>query len=94
MNKAITVTASEVAFHRNGIAGESFHVVLFTKGCDGALDPDRFIAVVFEGKGQCAVFNLENLNEGEIRFGSNSWRGDQFEPGLREVINEEVSNEE
>lgn len=68
--------------HRNGICGAPFHAITFR-------DPDagRMFAVVFEQPHHVAVFQLDKLAAGDIRFGVNSWRGDQYEPFLRGAIN-------
>lgn len=67
--------------HRNGVAGAPFHVLVFR-------DPDegRMVAIVFEQEYHVAVFNLDKLTQGDIAFGSNSWRGDRYEPHLRKAI--------
>ena len=71
----------QIQFHRNGISGAPFHAVIFR-------DPDegRMLGVVFEEKYHVAVFNLDKLAIGNITFGVNSWRGDQYEPPLRTAI--------
>jgi hypothetical protein len=71
--------ALEVAYHRNGVCGEGFHVVRFT--CSEAAG--EFIAVRFEdAEGdncRCAVFNVPMPAEGNIAFAmGNSWRGGHF----------------
>lgn len=84
----------QVAYHRNGISGQSFHVVTFRQFEDSVLTPDeqpKMVAIVFEGRGHVAVFNRELLGRGVIDFGlvedgGNSWRGDQFEDELRAAI--------
>jgi hypothetical protein len=74
-----TVTIDRIARHRNG-GGAPFHLVLFR-------DPaGRKLAVVFERVGHVAVFELDQAHRGEIRFGHNSFRGDVYEPLLREAI--------
>ena len=67
--------------HRNGISGAPFHVLLFR-------DPDggRMLGIVFEQEYHVAVFNLDKLALGNIVFGVNSWRGDHYEPHLRNAI--------
>lgn len=70
----------EVAYHRNGIASNGFHVIRFK------FDGDDFVAVVFDEPGNVAVLNLDLLPC--IKFGSNSWRGDEFEKSLRDAIKE------
>jgi hypothetical protein len=69
-----------VARHRNGIGGAPFHVAIFD-ACGG-----RKVGIVFEEPGHCAVLDIARLAAGDIAFGSNSWRGDRYEPHLREAI--------
>ncbi len=69
-----------IAYHRNGIAGEPFHVVLFDD------NGDRMVGIVFEEPAHCAVLNVALLSAGDIGYGSNSWRGDSYETALRESI--------
>jgi hypothetical protein len=70
-----------IQHHRNGVAGAPFHVLLFR-------DPDegRMLGVVFQQRFHVAVFNLDQLAFGNIAFGLNSWRGDQYESHLRKAI--------
>lgn len=67
--------------HRNGVCGAPFHVLIFR-------DPDegRMLGVVFDEAHHVAVFNLDKLAIGNIAFGVNSWRGDRYEPHLRNAI--------
>jgi len=44
------------------------------------------LGVVFQQQYHVAVLNLDKLALGNIAFGENSWRGDQYEPHLRKVI--------
>lgn len=75
-----TVTIERIAYHRNGVCGEPFHVVLFR-------DPvGRKVAVVFDAPRYVAVLDLEQAAKGEIRFGFNSFRGDVYEPLLRDAL--------
>ena len=69
-----------IDYHRNGIAGAPFHVVLFHDG------DSRKVGILFDREGHCAVLDVDKLHAGDIAFGSNSWRGDSFEPDLRRVI--------
>jgi hypothetical protein len=69
--------------HRNGIAGAPFAVVLFE---DQGTECSRKVAILFEPEGHCAVLDVNKLAEGDIAFGSNSWRGDSFEQSLRKAI--------
>jgi hypothetical protein len=69
--------------HRNGIDGAPFDIVLFKdKGPDGS----RKLAVLFDEPYHCAVLDVTQLTQGDIAFGSNSWRGDHYEPHLRRAI--------
>jgi hypothetical protein len=73
--------------HRNGIGGAPFHVAIFDE--DKGADPDdqgRKVGIVFEAPNHCAVFDIAKLAEGDVAFGSNSWRGDEYEPHLRRAI--------
>ncbi len=74
-----------VQYHRNGICGAPFHVLLFR-------DPDegRMLGIVFGQEHHVAVFNLDKLALGNITFGVNSWRGDRYEPSLRTAIAESI----
>ena len=67
--------------HRNGISGAPFHVLIFRDPQEG-----RMIGIVFDEQSHVAVFNLDKLALGDIAFGSNSWRGDKYEPSLRRAI--------
>jgi hypothetical protein len=76
------MATTEVAYHRNGVSGEGFHVVKFD-----TYNPFQFlVGVVFHEPGHVAVFNRELLGKGVIAFGENSYQGDHFEPGLRKMI--------
>jgi hypothetical protein len=80
------ITNIRVDYHRNGIGGIGFHVALFdNKTSEGT--ERRMVGVVFPEAGACAVFDVDELSKGNIQFAhGNSWRGDHFEPQLREAI--------
>ena len=69
--------------HRNGVCGTPFYVLILT-----FRDPDqgRMVGIVFDAEHHVAVFNLDKLALGNITFGVNSWRGDHYEPHLRNAI--------
>ena len=71
----------QIDYHRNGICGAPFHVVRFHDGGSSKL------AIVFDEAHHCAVLDTAKLAAGDIAFGSNSWRGDVYEPQLRAAIN-------
>ncbi len=95
-------SVQEVAFHRNGIGGNGFYAVRFTsdvpvisekesefvnvpptKGKNNA----NWLAILFDDPGSCAVICLDLIPTCGVKFaGGNSWRGDNFEPELREAI--------
>jgi hypothetical protein len=72
-----------IAHHRNGVAGSPFDVALFKEsGREGSLK----VGILFEEPGHCAILDVAKLAAGDIAFGSNSWRGDEYEPHLRQAI--------
>lgn len=75
----------DIAYHRNGIGGAPFHVILFED------DSGRKVGIVFDEPYHCAVLDVDKLAAGDIAFTSNSWRGDQFEPILRRAIHQSQS---
>lgn len=77
------LTINDIAFHRNGICGAPFAVILFE---DTGPEAGRKIAILFDDPGHCAVLDVARLAAGDIAFGSNSWRGDTYEPTLRSAL--------
>ena len=76
-----------IDYHRNGVGGAPFYLVIFDE--DKSADPDdqgRKVAIVFELPDHCAVLDIRKLAAGDSAFGSNSWRGDEYEPHLRKAI--------
>jgi len=69
------------AHHRNGVAGAGFDVLFKVLRERGAK-----VGIIFDDPGYCAVLDVTMLAAGDIAFGSNSWRGDDFEPELRRAI--------
>lgn len=67
-----------VEYHRNGVGGEGFHVVEFTSELADDVADHRMLATVFDGPGQVAVIDIDDLGA--------RWRGDLFEPELRDAI--------
>lgn len=78
------LTFDAIQYHRNGISGSPFHVLIFQDASQG-----RMVGIVFEQKHHVAVFNLDKLAFGDIAFGSNSFRGDHYEPHLRNAISQD-----
>ena len=81
MNREDAITIKQVAYHRNGIGGEGFFAVLFESKDNGLM-----CAAVFAEAGQVAVYSAPLLSTVGVKFGENSWRGDVYEPELREAI--------
>jgi len=77
------LTIIDIAFHRNGICGAPFNVVLFK---DTGPEGSRKVAILFEEPYHCAVLDVDKLAASNITFGQNSWRGDTFEANLRKQI--------
>jgi hypothetical protein len=83
-------TIYDIAHHRNGIGGEGFYALTFTDA-----DGNAMVATVFDEPGTVAVLSLGGLAQGDIAYGTNSWRGDVYEPELRVSIQEwEVNRSE
>ena len=76
------IRVGEIARHRNGISGEAFYIVMFTEG------KDAMLGIVFDAPGYVAVFDRRLLTKGDIAFGSNSFRAEEYEKPLREAIEE------
>ena len=70
----------DIAHHRNGVCGAPLDVVLFHDG------ESRKIAILFDAEYHCAVLDVAKLAAGDIAFGSNSYRGDNYEPDLRNAV--------
>ena len=80
----MNVKIKEIAKHRNGVGGAPFYVVLFSDDEAGK----NMMGIVFDEKNHVAVLDVDMLADGNIAFGDNSWRGDRYEPYLREAIAE------
>jgi len=79
------LTIIDIAHHRNGICGAPFQVALFE---DQGPEGSRKVAILFDEPRYCAVLDIAKLAAGDIEFGSNSWRGDNYEAPLRQAIND------
>lgn len=83
--KTGTLHDFEIAYHRNGVAGNGFYVVKFLEKIAQS-ESRPMLAIVFADAGNIAVFDLDKLAKRDIAFGSNSWRGDVYESEIREAI--------
>ena len=79
-----------IQFHRNGISGAPFHVVLFRDFGDQG---SHKVGIVFDAEYHVAVLDVAKLASGDIAFASNSWRGDCYEPHLRNAIQSTTQGE-
>ncbi len=77
------VVIERVTYHRNGISGNGFFAILFRQ-----FNNTPMLGVVFDEEGSVACFNRSLIGEGQIDFGQNSFRGDEFEQALRTAIAE------
>lgn len=75
------LTVRQIQYHRNGVGGAPFYVLRFTDAEEGDM-----LGVVFDEPHHVAVFHLGRLAGRDIGFGSNSWRGDRYEPHLRRAV--------
>ena len=81
------IQVEAVAYHRNGVSGEGFHVVCFRWAEDG--DESRpMVAVLFGAERErpacrVAVLDREMTRAANVAFAAgNSWRGDHFADAL------------
>ena len=89
MHRTPRIRVIDIASHRNGICGPPFHTVLFTEPKEEGVTAPAMstkVAVVFDAAHHCAVLDIDKLTRFDIAFGSNSWRGDTYEPILRTHI--------
>lgn len=79
----LNLQISDIDFHRNGVGGMPFQVAIV----DDAEEGDTKLVIMFQEPGYTAVLSLDKLIQSEdIRFGSNSWRGDHYEHKLRDLM--------
>ncbi len=82
-------------YHRNGVSGVGFHVVLFDWKDPDHAEWRHMSAIVFEEPGFCAVLDTAETMAGNIQFArGNSWRGDHFEDDCRKWIAEEQQRQD
>lgn len=84
-----------VAHHRNGCFGRPFYAVTFRWKDSGRTrlmaatvfyDLESEDGEVHPCNGHLAVLDAGLAAEGNVEFGVNSWRADEFEPQLRQWI--------
>jgi hypothetical protein len=75
-----------IGYHRNGVAGNGFWVVLF-RWLDSERVYHEMVATVFSEPGNVAVLDTYKTVNGEITYEEgNRWDGAHFEPWLRKQI--------
>lgn len=75
--------------HRNGVAGIPFKVALVDDPNDG----DTKLVIMFPEQYYTAVLSLDKLiNNEDITFGSNSFRGDRYDDALRSELYSDSSD--
>jgi hypothetical protein len=75
--------------HRNGVAGIPFKVALVDDPNDG----DTKLVIMFPEQYYTAVLSLDKLiNNEDIAFGSNSFRGDRYDDALRSELYSDSSD--
>lgn len=92
------LTLKAADYHRNGICGEPFRVALFRNETEKR---DMLAILTDENgddygqkcNGRCYVLDVAMIAEGNIRSGENSWRGDDYEPHLRPLIEAELQRQ-
>lgn len=90
------LTATQIDYHRNGISGKGFYVVVFDyeyTDRDGSHTEigKNMVAIRPAGssKDECYVLNADMLAAGNIGFAEgNSWRGDMYVDAIDEAIAE------
>lgn len=75
------------AHHRNGVCGEPFDVAIVDDG------ESKKVVILFGEKNTCAVLDIKMLAEGNIRFGENSWRGDQYDEAVRTKVRRKINDQ-
>jgi hypothetical protein len=84
LKQPVRIRVIDWAYHRNGVGGAPFHVVLFDDVDD---ENTRKVGILFDAPYHCAVLDIAKLSAGSIGFGFNSYRGDVFEDTLRSHLN-------
>jgi len=82
----MTIEIRDVAYHRNGVAGLPFYVVLFNDTDEGMFNQ---VATIDEDGEDCRVINAGLItNSGHIgqQIGMNTWRGDRYLSQIRDAM--------
>ena len=82
----VKIKILEINFHRNGVAGNGFHAVLFKHG--RGKSAQKMLGIVFLERGNIAVIDVGLLATEEGVGDGNRWCGDVFEDALRAALEE------
>ena len=83
----------ELHYHRNGVGGLGFYVGIVEEQKRDMLVIRFPNADEKAGAVLCAAFDLSLLDSRDIRFGSNSFRGDHFADVMDKAIEERTGGE-
>lgn len=90
-----------IAYHRNGVGGAGFYVILFTQAAHNGWPPARMVATLFpsdltdegdaeyptlDGNPRVAVLDRDLLAQDVTAFGLNSHRGDVYAAALLQAV--------
>lgn len=91
IDEKLVKEVKQIEFHRNGVGGAGFYAILFISHVDEK--DSLMVATLFDEFGYCAVLRVPDLSDIDkgVSFGVNSWRGDCFEPELREAVKKQKS---
>jgi len=90
-NSTRKLDVDEISYHRNGICGLGFYVAVVKEKEGG--ETRKMLVIRFPNIDQkagavvCAAFDLAKLAKHDIKFGSNSYRGDHYSEVMDDVIN-------
>jgi hypothetical protein len=77
----MNIVIKEIQSHRNGVSGNHFFSVFFTFNEDGQIHD--LIGIVMPGAGNCFIVSKD--------YPEKCWRGDHFEPDLKEAVSQWTS---
>lgn len=78
----------KIAYHRNGVCGEGFHVITFNWKDDNE-KLRHMLGIIYKESSYCSILDIDETVKDNIEFANgNSWRGDKFESDLRKTIEE------
>lgn len=82
-----------IDYHRNGVGGVGFIVAIVKPEVKDWPETVLVTRTPYDDEGvSCFVLDYDLVTKGEIRFGYNSWRGDQFACIFDPVLDEYWKN--